>query len=123
MAVSPLEGSVRLYGIPNCDQVKKARTWLEARAIPFAFHDFKKQGLPAELAQDWLERLGTDTLINRKGTTWRALPDARKALVDKASGAMVLIMEQPSLVKRPVLAWNDHLSVGFDPARYVALFP
>jgi arsenate reductase len=122
LAVSPSEGSVRLYGIPNCDQVKKARAWLKARSVPFAFHDFKKHGLPVELAQEWLKRLGTDTLINRKGTTWRALPDARKALVDKASGAIALIMEQPSLVKRPVLAWQAHLSVGFDPEKYATLF-
>lgn len=122
MAVSAPDASVRLYGIQNCDQVKKARAWLEAQAVPFTFHDFKKQGLTAELAQEWLKRLGTDTLINRKGTTWRALPDARKALVDKASGAIALIVEQPSLVKRPVLAWQAHLSVGFDPEKYATLF-
>ncbi len=122
MAVSASEGSVRLYGIPNCDQVRKARAWLEAHDVPFVFHDFRKQGLPADLAQDWLKRLGPDTLINRKGTTWRALPDARKALVDKASGAMALIMEQPSLIKRPVLVWQAQLSVGFDPEKYTALF-
>lgn len=113
---------VRLYGIPNCDQVRKARAWLEDHDVPFVFHDFKKHGLPAELAQDWLQQLGVDTLINRKGTTWRALPDARKALVDKAPSALTLILEQPSLIKRPVLVWRAQVSVGFDPEKYATRF-
>lgn len=114
--------SATLYGIPNCDQVKKARVWLEAHQIEYAFHDFKKQGLSAVLAGMWLDETGADRVINRKGTTWRALDDARKGLVDKASGATALICEQPSLVKRPVLEYKGTRLFGFDPDHYQSLF-
>ena len=112
-----------LYGIPNCDQVKKARAWLDAHPIDYVFHDFKKQGLSAALAHAWLDEAGAERVINRKGSTWRTLDDARKALVDKASGAATLICEQPSLVKRPVLRHNGALTIGFDADHYKTLFP
>jgi len=110
--------SVTLYGIPNCDTVKKARAWLDAQGIAYTFHDFKKQGLDAPLAKAWLGTLGADTLINRKGTTWRALDDARKALAAQPAGALTLVTEQPSLIKRPVLDRDGALSVGFTPETY-----
>lgn len=115
--------AVMLYGIPNCDQVKQARQWLAAHRVDYTFHDFKKQGLSATLARRWLDTLGAERVINRKGTTWRGLDDARKALVDKASGAIALLTEHPSLVKRPVLEHNGTLTTGFDADRYAALFP
>jgi len=114
--------SVTLYGIPNCDTVKKARAWLDAQGVTYTFHDFKKEGLDAALASTWLAALGADTLINRKGTTWRALDDVRKALAAQPVGALTLVTEQPSLVKRPVLDRDGALSVGFSPETYAKYF-
>ncbi len=113
---------VTIYGIPNCDQVKKARSWLEAHQLEYAFHDFKKQGLSAAMARSWIDAAGIDRVINRRGTTWRALDEARKALVDKPSGAVTLVTENPSLVKRPVLECHGSLTIGFDPDTYASLF-
>ena len=118
--------AVTLYGIPNCDQVKKARAWLDARQLAYVFHDFKKQGLARELAVRWLDEIDSGILINRKGTTWRALDDARKALVDKGLGAspekITLLLEQPSIIKRPVLDAHGALTVGFSADHYTSLF-
>jgi len=111
-----------LYGIPNCDTVKKARSWLSDNGHDFSFHDFKKQGLSRELVAGWLEQLDWETLVNRKGTTWRNLPDERKAhIVDKAS-ALELMLENPSVIKRPVLQAVGPVSVGFSPELYAAKF-
>ena len=111
-----------LYGIPNCDTVKKARTWLADNGHDFTFHDFKKQGLSRELVDGWLEQLGWETLVNRKGMTWRNLSDERKAqIVDKAS-ALELMLENPSVIKRPVLEGAGPLNVGFSADQYRALF-
>jgi len=114
--------SVTLYGIPNCDTVKKARVWLTAQGVAHSFHDFKKQGLDPAVAQVWIETLGADTVINRKGTTWRGLDEARKAQAATPAGALSLILEQPSLIKRPVLDRDGALSVGFTPDTYARLF-
>jgi arsenate reductase len=111
-----------LYGIPNCDTVKKARTWLADQSHEFDFHDFKKQGLARDTAAGWLEQLDWEVLVNRKGTTWRKLPDeVRTAIVDKAS-ALELMLENPSVIKRPVLDDAGKLSVGFSDAQYRKLF-
>ena len=111
-----------LYGIPNCDTVKKARTWLAEHGHDFTFHDFKKQGLSRETAARWLEESDWETLVNRKGTTWRNLPDERKAaVVDKAS-ALELMLEHTSVIKRPVLEGAGALAVGFSPAVYAGIF-
>ncbi len=113
---------ITLYGIPNCDTVKKARTWLSDHAREFAFHDFKKQGLERALVAGWLEQLDWEVLVNRKGTTWRKLSDEqRAAVVDKAS-ALELMLAQPSVIKRPVLAGAGPLSVGFSDEKYRAIF-
>jgi arsenate reductase len=110
-----------LYGIPNCDTVKKARTWLTDNGHDFTFHDFKKQGLDRETAARWLETLDWEVLVNRKGTTWRNLPDERKAqVVDKAS-ALELVLEHTSVIKRPVLEGDGALAVGFSPDNYARL--
>ena len=107
-----------LYGIPNCDTVKKARTWLADQGQEFEFHDFKKQGLTRELVAGWLEQLDWEVLVNRKGTTWRKLSDERRALVlDKAS-ALELMLENPSVIKRPVLDAGGAVSVGFSDDQY-----
>jgi arsenate reductase (glutaredoxin) len=107
-----------LYGIPNCDTVKKARTWLAEHAIDFTFHDFKKQGLERATVAAWLEQLDWEVLVNRKGTTWRGLPDERKATVQDKASALALMLEFPSVVKRPVLEGAGATSVGFSPAMY-----
>lgn len=114
--------TMTLYGIPNCDTVKKARTWLADNGHAFDFHDFKKQGLTRETVAGWLEQLDWETLVNRKGTTWRKLSDERRAsVVDKAS-ALELMLENPSVIKRPVLAGAGPLSVGFSADQYASIF-
>ena len=107
---------VTLYGIPNCDTVKKARTWLTEHGKSHAFHDFKKHGVPpAELAR-WADAVGWESLLNRKGTTWRQLnSEAQLAVVDSAS-AQALMQAQTSVIKRPVVDWGGgKFTVGFDP--------
>ena len=111
-----------LYGIPNCDQIKKARAWLDAHAVAYIFHDFKKSGIQPELVTGWLRDVGWEVLLNRKGTTWRALPDERKAAVADAHGATALMLEAPSSVKRPVLAAGGRIHVGFSEALYQDIF-
>jgi len=111
-----------LYGIPNCDTVKKARTWLQDNAIDFTFHDFKKQGLTPELVKGWLQDLDWETLVNRKGTTWRNLPDERKASIVDADSALTLMLENPSVIKRPVLQGAGPTSVGFSAPAFEAKF-
>ncbi len=111
-----------LYGIPNCDQVKKARTWLDAHEVPHVFHDFKKAGVTRELIETWLRDVAWEVLLNRKGTTWRALPDARKAAVNDAAGATELMLESASIIKRPVLHIAGKTCVGFSDELYQQIF-
>jgi len=107
--------SVRLYGIPNCDTVKKARTWLADQGLEVVFWDFKKQGVPAAELATWTHALGWESLVNRKGTTWRKLDAATQQAVVDAASAMQLMQRQPSVIKRPVVCWPDgSVSVGFD---------
>jgi arsenate reductase len=106
---------ITLYGIPNCDTVKKARAWLDARAAAYTFHDYKKQGVPQHDLQRWMAELGWEALVNRKGTTWRQLDEATRAKVVDAASAQVLLSAQPSAIKRPVVRWNDgRVTVGFE---------
>ena len=116
--------AVTVYGIPNCDTVKKARTWLTEHGVDFTFHDFKKQGVPTDLLPRWLAAVGWELLVNRKGTTWRKLDDTtRNAVVDDAS-ASVLMLAQPSVIKRPVVVWADGgVSVGFSPESFAKRLP
>ncbi|QFZ83949.1 ArsC family reductase [Variovorax paradoxus] len=105
-----------LYGIPNCDTVKRARAWLDDHGVAYAFHDFKKQGVPEAELDRWLKTPGWEALVNRKGTTWRKLDEAtRDAVVDAASARPVLLAN-PSLIKRPVVDWGPKTGVttGFD---------
>lgn len=109
-----------LYGIPNCDTIKKARAWLEARGVDYRFHDYKKQGIDEATLRAWCRELSADELINRRGTTWRKLDEAERQDLD-ADGAVRLMQRHPSLIKRPLLDTGRERIVGFDPARYEAL--
>jgi len=103
-------------GIPNCDTVKRARAWLDARGTAYTFHDFKKGGVPEPRLDAWFKAVGWEVLLNRKGTTWRKLEGAAQASVADAKSARVLMLDQPSVIKRPVVEWNDgRITVGFDP--------
>jgi arsenate reductase (glutaredoxin) len=109
-----------LYGIPNCDTMKKARLWLATHGIEYAFHDYKKAGIERGQLATWCQQLGFETLLNRRGTTWRGLSDAQKTDVDAAK-AIDLMQQQPSLIKRPVLVAGQRLLVGFDQNEWKSL--
>lgn len=111
--------TITLYGISNCDTVKKARTWLAARNTDVAWHDFKKQGVPETDLDTWLKAVGWEKLVNRQGTTWRKLPDEEKAAVADAASARALMLRQPSVIKRPVVVWGKgQVTVGFSDALF-----
>ena len=104
-----------LYGIPNCDTVKRARAWLAEQGIAHEFHDFKKAGVPEARLDAWLAAVGWETLLNRKGTTWRKLSDASREAVTDAASARAVMLAHPSAIKRPVVEWPDgRLTVGFE---------
>ncbi len=116
---------ITVYGIPNCDTVKKARTWLDENGVSYVFHDFKKQGLPAATFDKWAKAAGWELLINRKGTTWRKLdPTVQGEVVDGAS-AKKLALDQLSVIKRPVVEWgsdfSNQITVGFDSTTWKSL--
>lgn len=114
--------SITVYGIPNCDTVKKARVWLADQQQDVTFHDFKKQGLERTTVAQWLQHLDWEVLLNRKGTTWRKLSDERRAAVLDADSALELMLESPSVIKRPVLHTGAEYHVGFSDAQYRAIF-
>ena len=108
---------IRLFGIPNCDTVKKARAWLTDRGLAHHFHDFKKDGVPADRLDAWLAQVDWQTLVNRKGTTWRRLDAAAQAAVDGPAAARALMLREASVIKRPVVEWPDGaVTVGFSEA-------
>jgi len=106
----------KLYGIPHCDTVKRARAWLAAHGVEHGFHDFKKAGVPEARLDDWLARLGWEALLNRRGTAWRALPGPTREAVTDASSARAVMLAHPSTIRRPVVEWGDArgVTVGFD---------
>ena len=109
--------TITLYGIPNCDTVKRARAWLAEHGREVVFHDFKKAGVPADHLTAWVASAGWERVLNRQGTTWRKLDDAMKADVVDAASAQRVMREQPSVIKRPVVEWADGaITVGFDAA-------
>ena len=113
---------MKLYGIPNCNTVKQARIWLAEHGVAYNFHDFKKHGVTAEWLQAWLAQVPWETLVNRKGLTWRGLSDAEKQAVCDADSALALMLTKPSVIKRPVLEQDGKvLCVGFDAATYATL--
>ena len=113
--------SLIMYGIPNCDTVKKARVWLDTHGVAFAFHDYKKAGIDAATLRGWAGEVGWELLLNRAGTTFKKLADADKAGLDEAK-AIALMVSQPSMIKRPVLTGAGSLLVGFKPDSYAAAF-
>jgi arsenate reductase len=110
-----------LYGLSNCDTCRNARTWLDAHGIEYAFHDFKKNGLPPARLDRWLDELDWEALLNRRGTTWRGLPDSDKARLNTGK-VRKLMLAHPSLIKRPVLEVGAALIVGFSSAQYDVVF-
>ncbi|MDR0227405.1 MAG: ArsC family reductase [Burkholderiaceae bacterium] len=113
---------ITLYGIPNCDTVKKARAWLTEQGLAHTFHDFKKQGVPAGQLPGWMAAVGWEKLLNRQGTTWRKLDAATQAAATDAAGAAALMQQQPSVIKRPVVEWpQGQVTVGFSPEAWAAL--
>ncbi|MFN3551649.1 MAG: arsenate reductase [Novosphingobium meiothermophilum] len=115
--------SITVYGIPNCDTVKKARAWLGAKGLDYTFHDYKKQGAdPAQIA-GWIAAAGLDRIVNRAGTTWRKLDDAQKAML-AGDDAPAVLAENPSVIKRPVVVHSGGLLVGFRESEWAeALLP
>lgn len=114
------ETTTTLYGIPNCDTVKKARTWLADNNIEFRFHDFRKDGLDKKDVKRWIDALGWETVLNRKGTTWRKLPEETRNSVD-GKNIVALLVEQPTLIKRPVLDTGKTVHCGFKADDYHAM--
>jgi arsenate reductase len=111
-----------VYGIPNCDTVKKARAWLAAQGIESQFHDYKKQGVPADRLDAWIKAVGWEVLVNRQGTTWRKLGDDAKAGVTDAASAKALMLANASVIKRPVFEKDGKvLVVGFDDKKAAVL--
>lgn len=111
--------TLTIYGIKNCDTMKKARTWLDEHGVTYTFHDYKVSGIDADRLRRWATKAGWETLLNRSGTTFRKLTDAQKSDLDERK-AIALMVEQPSLIKRPVLEMGDALLVGFKPDAYQA---
>ena len=113
---------MKLYGIPNCNSVKKAFDWLNERKLAYEFHNYKKAGITKNILADWCKKVDWQKLVNKQGTTWRNLdPEVQKAITNKTA-AIQLMMEQTSVIKRPVIEFGDQLLVGFDEAAFEAAF-
>jgi arsenate reductase len=107
-----------IYGIANCDKVRKARKWFAEQDIDAAFHDFRKDGLDPGLLSYWLESADWNSLLNRAGTTWRKLPETRRDAITSEASALALMLEMPTVIKRPVIEHRGALRIGFDPEHY-----
>jgi Spx/MgsR family transcriptional regulator len=112
---------VTLYGISSCDTIRKAKTWLKNQQIEFEFHDYRKQGLEQKLLESMISVLGWEAMLNRRGTTWRALPDTVKEQIDQSS-AMRVMLDNPAIIKRPLLATANQLHLGFSDRQYQEIF-
>ena len=112
---------VTIYGIPNCDTIKKARAWLNEHNVAYDFHDYKKAGLDEALLRGWVNELGWETLLNTRGMMWRKVPQDVKDTIDEKS-AIALMLETPSMIKRPVLDTGNTRHIGFKPEQYEQLF-
>ena len=114
--------AITLYGIPNCDTVKKARAWLDEQGVAYEFHDFKKLGVPPARLDEWMKRAGWEKVLNRKGNMWRKLDTATQDSVKDAASARAVMLAQPSTIKRPVVEWGGQkITVGFDADAWALL--
>ena len=113
--------AVTIYGIANCDTIKKAKQWLTGHKLEFCFHDYRQQGLDPALLQQWIDELGWQTLINKRGTTWRRLADETKNAIDKET-AVALMLDNPAIIKRPILVKDGECHIGFSDAAYRKIF-
>jgi len=110
-----------MYGISNCDTIKKARRWLDENNVEYQFHNYKTAGIEAEMLTQWVNQLGWEILLNKRGTTWRKLSDEQKSDIDNDK-AIALMCEHTSMIKRPVLVYGNHIEAGFSDKRYKDLF-
>ncbi|MBT8129611.1 MAG: ArsC family reductase [Gammaproteobacteria bacterium] len=111
---------ITIYGIPNCDTMKKARRWLEANGVEYTFHDYRKLGVPERNLREWVKEAGWETVLNRRGTTWRKLDEQVKDTIDTES-AVQIMLDNPSIIKRPVLESGRRLLIGFNESDYQQL--
>ena len=114
-------GNITVYGIANCDTIKKARKWLDNEGINYSFHDYRKQGLDRQQLTSWVEALGWQSLVNKRGTTWRKLSDTIKDNIDDKS-AIEIMLDNPAIIKRPLLDKDNEWYLGFSEAQYQELF-
>ncbi len=112
---------VKMYGIKNCDTIKKARAWLEKNGIDYVFHDYRKEGIDQKMLNAWLKSLDWEDLLNRRGTTWRKLPESTRETMNRKA-AVNLMLEQPAIIKRPLLETNGELTLGFSEENYRNIF-
>lgn len=110
-----------LYGIANCDTIRKARNWLAAHDVEYNFHDYRKQGVSRVLLESMIDELGWEALLNRRGTTWRRLPEADREDLGREKSVRIML-DHPAIIKRPVLRHGNHFILGFDEARYAEIF-
>ncbi|OLQ89205.1 arsenate reductase [Vibrio ponticus] len=113
--------TITMYGIPNCDTIKKAKKWLEAESVSFDFHDYRKQGIDTEMVTTFCQALGWENVLNKRGTTFRQLSQEQKDSLNEQS-AIALLVEHPAMIKRPILLVNDQYHIGFKADQYAAIF-
>ena len=113
--------TITMFGIPNCDTIKKAKKWLAAEGIEFEFHDYRKQGITQELVTTFCNELGWELVLNKRGITYRQLTQEQKDSLNEQT-AITLLVEQPAMIKRPILKVNDQLHIGFKADQYAAIF-
>ena len=112
---------VHVYGIPNCNTVKKAIDWLQQHDVEYTFHNYKKEGVAKEKLENWIEMFGSEKLVNKKGTTWRKLPPEQQERIESEKEAIAFMMENPSVIRRPVIEKDNDLLIGFDPDEYTVI--
>lgn len=113
--------TITMYGIPNCDTIKKAKKWLEAEGVEYQFHDYRKQGIDATLVDRFCRQLGWENVLNKRGTTYRQLSAEQKETLNEAN-AIALLVEQPAMIKRPILVVGDDYYIGFKADQYATIF-
>ena len=116
-----MAAAITIYGIPNCDTMKKARAWLDGHRVAYSFHDYRASGIERDRLKAWASKVGWERLLNKASTTFRELPDKDKAAIDEPK-AIALMLAQPTMIKRPVLDTDGALTVGFKPDIYAAVF-